>query len=306
MKTYTEKYKISVVICTYNRAPILVQSILSLDNQEEMKPGDYEIVIIDDGSTDDTAQKVRELQTITPLRYYFKDWGGRSEARNLGIEKAEGEIIVFVDDDIIAPPRFLANHLVKYNGKGKIVVRGPIVNIREPEIIPDFKPGAEHFSSAFFCTCNASTHKKTLEEIGGFDTDFKEYGFEDNEIGWRLRQAGCEYVFSNDAYIFHFKPHQGESLDKMKKRAQEMGRSAYIYHSKHSHWKVQMAVGLHPLNYYFSRLLSNKWVADWGEKLIVSGKLDKNPLLNDFFLGRIYHYIYLSSLLEAMKNKKRH
>ena len=303
MKKNVEKYKISVVICTFNRADILVQSILSLENQEGMNRDDYEMVVIDDGSTDDTAKRVKELQTGTSLRYFFKDWGGRSEARNLGIEKAEGEIIVFVDDDIIAPPRFLVNHLAKYDGDAKIVVRGPIVNVRKPEIIPDFKPGAEYFSSAFFCTCNASTHKKTLEEIGGFDTDFKEYGFEDNEIGWRLRQAGCTYVFSMDAYIFHYKPHKGESLDQMKKRAEEMGRSAYIYHSKHPHWKVKMAVGLHPLNYYFSRMLNNKWVADWGEKLIKSGKLDKNSLLYEFFLGRIYHNTYLSSLLEAAKIK---
>lgn len=301
MDINTEKYKISVVICTFNRASILVQSILSLDNQENMNPGDYEIVVIDDGSTDDTAKMVQELHTETPLRYYFKDWGGRSEARNLGIEKAKGDIIVFVDDDVIAPRQFLISHLAQYNGNNKIVVRGPIVNVRKPELIPDFKPGAEYFSSAFFCTCNASTHKKTLEDIGGFDTDFKEYGFEDNEIGWRLRQAGCAYVFSMDAYIFHYKPHLGESLEKMKKRAQEMGRSAYIYYSKHSHWKVRMAVGLHPLNYYFSRLLNNKWVSDWGEKLIRSGKLDKNPLLHEFFMGRIYHYAYLSSLLEAIK-----
>ncbi len=304
MKIITEKYKISVVICTYNRAPILIQSILSLDNQQEMTEGDYEIIVVDDGSTDDTAVKIRELKTRTPLRYFFKDWGGRSEARNLGIEKAKGEIIVFVDDDVIAPPGFLANHLVKYKGNDKIVVRGPIVNVKEPRIIPDFKPGAEYFSSAFFCTCNASTHRKTLVDIGGFDTDFKEYGFEDNEIGWRLRQAGCSYIFSNDAYIFHYKPQKGESLENMKKRAQEMGRSAYIYYSKHSHWKVKMAVGLHPLNYYFSRLLSNKWLAEWGEKLIKSGKLDKNPLLQEFFLGRIYHYAYLSSLLEAMRKSR--
>lgn len=303
MKTDAPKFKISVVICTYNRAPILIQSIVSLDNQEGVNSGDYEIIIIDDGSGDDTAMRVKELETQTSLRYFFKDWGGRSEARNMGIEKAQGEIIVFVDDDIIAPPRFLTCHLEKYCGTNKIVVRGPIVNVREPEIIPDFKPGPEYYSSAFFCTCNASTHKKTLEEIGGFDTDFKEYGFEDNEIGWRLRQAGCEYIFSMDAYIFHYKPHQRETLEKMKKRAEEMGRSAFIYHSKHNHWKVKMAVGLHPLNYYFSRLLNNKYMANWGEKLIKSGKLDKTPFLQEFFLGRIYHHSYLSSLLDASKKE---
>ena len=300
------KLKLSVVICTHNRSEMLERSILSLDKQEEIDSSHYEIIIIDDGSTDDTRTRTEKIGTKVKVHYFFKDWGGRSEARNLGIEKASGEIVVFVDDDIVAPPRFLINHLSKYEDGKKMVVRGPIVNVREPKIIPGFKPGPEYYSSAFFCTCNASTKRKILEEVGGFDTDFKEYGFEDNEIGWRLRQAGCEYIFSNDAYIFHHKPYQGrekaESLDEMKKRAQELGRSAEIYYRKHSHWKVKMAVGLHPVNYYISRILNNKWIAGWGENLIKSGKLDNSPLLHEFFSGRIYQYTYLSSLLDAIKS----
>lgn len=296
--------KISVVICTHNRADLLIGSIKTLERQEGVEPGEYEIIIIDDGSTDDTRRKVESLETTVKVRYFFKDWGGRSEARNLGIENAVGEIIIFVDDDILAPSHFLKSHLAEYDSGEKIVVRGPIVNVAQYEITKDYKPGMADLSGAFFCTCNASTRRDTLLQLGGFDTDFKEYGFEDNEMGWRLREAGCRVKFSLDAYIFHYKPDEGKEesvvLEEMKKRAAELGRSAVIYYRKHPHWKVKMAIGIHPLNYYFSRILNNRWLAELGEKWIREGKTRGSEALHGFFTRRIYHYTYMKNLLESL------
>jgi glycosyltransferase involved in cell wall biosynthesis len=298
--------KLSVVICTHNRADLLAGSIKTLDRQDGIEASDYEIVVIDDGSTDHTKDAVEKLETGVPVLYYYKNWGGRAEARNLGIEKARGEIVVFVDDDILAPPHFLLSHLKEYKDGEKTVVRGPIVNITDYEMIPDFKPKMYHMSGAFFCTCNASSTRKVLNEIGGFDPDFREYGFEDNEIGWRLRQAGCKVSFSMDAYIFHYKPVEGKDrkqiLAELKAKAGEMGRSAAIYYKKHPHWKVCMAVGLHPLNYYFQRILSCKLLAEYSEKVLASGKIDKNHILHSFFTDRIFQYHYLSSIRKALSD----
>ncbi|MCD4782943.1 MAG: glycosyltransferase [Candidatus Eremiobacteraeota bacterium] len=300
-------YNLSVIICTHNRADLLAGSIETLDKQEDVNSGDYEIIVVDDGSTDDTQDRIKNLNTDVEVRYFYKNWGGRSEARNLGIENAGGDVILFVDDDILAPPNFLKSHLKEYESGENIVVRGPIVNVAEYEIIPDFKPKPYQFSGAFFCTCNASTWRETLLRVGGFDTDFKEYGFEDNEIGWRLREAGCKVHFCMDAYIFHYKPDEGKEksvvLEEMKKRAQELGRSAAIYYRKHPHWKVKMAIGIHPLNYYYTRILNNRWLAGMGENWIKSGKAE-NPTLHMFFSGRIFQYNYLSSLLDALKEEK--
>lgn len=301
-------YNLSVIICTYNRADLLAGSIRTLDKQEGINPGEYEIIVVDDGSTDDTHARVKNLNMDVEVRYFHKDWGGRSEARNLGIQNARGDVVLFVDDDILAPPCFLKSHLKEYESGMNIVVRGPIVNVAEYKIIPDFKPKPHHFSGAFFCTCNASTWRDTLVRVGGFDTDFKEYGFEDNEIGWRLREAGCKVRFCMSAYIFHYKPYEGKEksvvLEEMKKRARELGRSAAIYYRKHPHWKVKMAIGIHPLNYYYTRILNNRWLAEMGENWIKSGKAD-NPTLHLFFSRRIFQYNYLSSLLEALKEEKR-
>ncbi|MCE1245148.1 MAG: glycosyltransferase [Firmicutes bacterium] len=298
--------KLSVVICTHNRADLLAGSIMTLDKQEGIESSDYEIVVVDDGSTDHTRDAVEKLKTKVPVSYYFKDWGGRAEARNLGIEKAQGEIIVFVDDDVLAPPHFLLSHLKEYKDGEKTVVRGPIVNVQEYVIIPDFTPKMFHMSGAFFCTCNASSTRKILMEIGGFDPGFKEYGFEDNEIGWRLRQHGCKVNFSMDAYIFHYKPVESKKREQvvaeLKSKAGEMGRSAAIYFSKHPHWKVKMAVGLHPLNYYFQRILSCKPVAEYSEKVLLSGKSEGNPVMHAFFTDRIFQHHYLSSIRNALSD----
>jgi len=301
-------YNLSVIICTHNRAELLAGSIETLDKQEGVNLGDYEIIVVDDGSTDDTENRIKNLDTDVEVRYFYKDWGGRSEARNLGIEKAKGDIIIFVDDDILAPPQFLKSHLKEYESGENIIVRGPIVNIDDYRIIPDFKPKPYHFSGAFFCTCNASTWRDNLIKVGGFDTDFREYGFEDNEIGWRLREAGSKVHFCMEAYIFHYKPHDGKEksviLEEMKKRARELGRSAAVYYRKHPHWKVKMAIGIHPLNYYYTRILNNSWLADMGENWIKSGKLE-NAVLHSFFSRRIFQYNYLSSLLGALKENNR-
>lgn len=297
--------KLSVVICTHNRGELLEKSILSLDNQKQINSSEYEIVVVDDGSDDDTRTRVENINASVLVRYFYKDWGGRSEARNLGIEQSKGRVVLFVDDDVIAPPNFLYAHLSQYEKNDKIVVRGPIVNVNRHEMIPNFEPNMSHYSKAFFCTCNASTLRETLIEAGGFDTNFKEYGFEDNEIGWRLRQAGCKMVFRMDAYIFHYKPDEGreasQTLKEMKKRAAEMGRSAAIYCKKHRHWMVQMAVGTHPAVYYYSRLLNNCFAAGYGEKLINSGFTKKHPNLHSFFSKRIFQYHYLKSLVSALK-----
>lgn len=297
--------KLSVVICTHNRSGLLQGTVESLCRQDGIESADYEIVIIDDGSTDDTGERIGNLRLPVELRYFYKDWGGRSEARNTGIEKAGGKIILFVDDDILAPPSFIANHIRHYAKPGRIVVRGPIVNVSEYRQIPDFKPGMAYYSGAFFCTCNASARKKDLMDVGGFDTDFREYGFEDNELGWRLREAGCRVEFDMDAFLFHYKPVQGretgESLDDMEKRAGELGRSAGMYLKKHPHWKVRMAVGMDPFNYIYSSMFNNRFFHDAGVRLIESGKLNKLPLLHSFFSGRIYWHVYFENLCNSMK-----
>ncbi len=95
--------KISVVIPTYNREYLLGKSVLSVLNQTY---GDFELIIVDDGSTDQTRAKVSGYQD-SRIKYLYKENGGVSSARNLGINHASGEYIGFLDSDDSWPENFL-------------------------------------------------------------------------------------------------------------------------------------------------------------------------------------------------------
>lgn len=296
---------LSIVFGSRNRADLLVGSIRSIDSQGGVSPEEYEMVVVDDGSTDDTGEKVKNLKTRAPIRYYHQEWAGISVARNRAVQEARGKIIVFVDDDIIAPKNFVAVHKKQFEDGADILVRGPIIVIHNYEIPPDFSPTMLNRDRLAFCGCNASLLRETFLKLGGFDENFGEYGYEDNEFGWRLALSGVKTQFVLDAYIFHYKPKEGresgEDLDRMIKRAEAMGRMGWKYYKKHPHWKVKMAVGLHPLTYYYSSLLNNSVLVGWAKKLIESGKTKDNPALHYFLTKRIFQHHYLTSIREARK-----
>ena len=102
---------ISVVIPTYNRLPILIKCLDALENQilnDEIY--NFEVVIVDDGSTDGTVDWLRNNIEIYPhLRLFEQIHGGPALGRNLGVEKSKGDLIVFIDSDLVVDKYFLMN-----------------------------------------------------------------------------------------------------------------------------------------------------------------------------------------------------
>lgn len=299
---------VSVVFGSRNRAELLEGSIRSLDVQKGINPDEYEMVVVDDGSTDDTEERIKSLKTRMTLSYFRQDWQGISVARNRAVKEAKGDIIVFVDDDIIAPENFLSVHRRQFENGRNIMVRGPIIVIKDYRMPEGFKPTLVNRDRLAFCGCNASVLKSTFDGLGGFDEEFGEYGYEDNEFGWRLSVAGIRTSFILDAYIFHYKPviglEKGNDLDEMIKRAQSMGRMGWKYFRKHPHWKVRMAVGLHPLTYYYSSLVNSEPLARWARGIIDSGGAENNKALHGFLSKRIFQHHYLKSIRQAMNQDR--
>lgn len=292
-----KNYKISVIICTYNRAEILRVALESLGRNQLFSMHEYEIIVVDDGSTDHTEDVVKDIGFVCDRQYYKIAHAGRAAARNWGIKEARGDYILFVDDDIIAPPDLLQEHYELHRKHPHSVVRGPIINVTEHRIPEGRAVSWRDYSSAFFCTCNASVNKFALAAIGGFDEDFTEYGFEDNEIGWRLREKGWHARFNPKAIVYHYKPAlQKDQLAEMIQRAEELGRSAVAYYDKHPHWKVALATGLHPALRWWNRLLTNQKLYDYclREWNIAPDQL--TPGRRAFLEGRIFQYNYLRSL----------
>lgn len=156
------------------------------------------VLVVDDGSTDGTGAWLAdergrpgvELRVVTPERNV-----GRARARNLGAFAARGQWVVFVDDDIVAPPGLLAAHLAlleAHPGCGTIgfavtapeLIDAPHLHYLDTRGVA--RLGAGPAPARYFVTQNAAVPREAFTAVGGFDEDFRSYGFEDMEVAFRL------------------------------------------------------------------------------------------------------------------------
>ncbi len=188
---------LSVVIATKDRSRALARALRSLELQRSAPV--FEVIVVDNGSTDATPAIVEAQANrgVYPISYVYEAQPNRGKARNRGIEAANGGVIVFCDDDVQTPRHWLAAHARAHRGHPRTVVNGPILNVASYDDRP--KPTPANYSGAFLCTCNASVPRAALREIGGFDEGFDLYGWEDTELGVRLREAGVRHRFAWDA-----------------------------------------------------------------------------------------------------------
>ena len=238
--------RISVQICSYNRWHLLKRSLEALIAQD-LPNEEYEIVFVDDGSTDDSLAMARELAKTAPcqIKVLTKPNDGLSRARNLGIRNCEGEVILFMDDDTFADPGLLREHLALHEQHPRCVVLGWVNHIEELDPQGPRKYVMADYSRSFFWTSNVSVRKKYVEEVGLFDEDFLEYGWEDLELGWRLKKLGLERKTTDKAIVSHFKPpKQKKDLPGMLRQAESSARSALIYIKKRPGIRSRMATGI--------------------------------------------------------------
>ncbi len=200
--------KVSVVIATYNGERTLKAC---LDSVEKLNYPNYEIIVVDDGSTDTTPLIVRAHPSVRYLRHAQNL--GLSVARNTGIAAATGEIIAFTDSDCRADEDwlyYLIGDLLesKFGGIGgpnflppddSSVAAAVMVSPGGPAHVMLTDRQAEHIPG-----CNMAFYKWALQEIGGFDPIFHAAG-DDVDLCWRLQQAGYEIGFSPSAFVWHYR-----------------------------------------------------------------------------------------------------
>ncbi len=244
--------RISVIIATKDRQQYLEAALASLETQ--IGAPSYEVVVVDNGSTDDTkgvAQR-QSSRGVYPVTYVHEAEPNRGKARNRGIAEAGGYLMVFCDDDVQIPPGFLAAHEAAHSTTN-LVVNGPILNVSSYEERP--KPALGNYSRAFLCTCNVSVPKHSLDAVGGFDEAFNLYGWEDTELGVRLREAGLRWKFAWDAYLWHIKPPSENTLEVETRKALEKARMARRFIEKQPSSRARMATGAHGMNLVRGRYL---------------------------------------------------
>lgn len=213
--------KVSVIIPTYNRREILLRALAALAGQT-YPAAQFEVLVCDDGSTDDTAMQVTQIVTPYRLIYLRRDKGGPAAARNLGLPRARGEIILILNDDAIAAPDLVARHVQAQVRLQQKQVKAAVLGI--------FTPKREECSSPFlellhqrdvnfryskmqphqfydyrhFWTCNLSLPWTAFEVAGLFDEDF--WAAEDIDLGYRLEQHGYRIYYDPSCKAEHDHP----------------------------------------------------------------------------------------------------
>ncbi|MEH2418901.1 glycosyltransferase family 2 protein [Nostoc sp.] len=243
----------SVVIPTYNRQPILEKCLRALEMQELSQPSAvsrYEIVLVDDGSTDGTLDWLTEHKEEFPhVQWFQQDHAGPAAARNLGVEQAQGDTIIFIDSDLVVLDNFLqahANALMQGQeklGSDRFFTYGAVINTcnfdnptAEPYKVTDF-------SAAFFATGNVAIPKHWLEKAGLFDTSFQLYGWEDLELGVRLKKLGLTLIKCPEAVGYHWHPpFKLEQIPRLIDQEIQRGRMGVLFYQKHPTWEVRMMI----------------------------------------------------------------
>ncbi len=228
----TETPFVSIIVCSYNGGATLRACLQSL---EEIHYPKFEIVLVDDGSTDNTAAIASEFPAV---RYFHQSNRGLSAARNAGAAAARGDVFAYTDSDCMADVdwmRFLVGTLTSGDFAG---VGGP--NVSPParnwiQACVAAAPGgpshvlltdvvAEHIPG-----CNMAFWRWAFENVGGFDPEYRKAG-DDVDFCWRLQQAGGVIAFSPAAIVWHYRRF---TLGAFRKQQQGYGEAESLLRFKH-------------------------------------------------------------------------
>jgi serine acetyltransferase/GT2 family glycosyltransferase len=225
--------KLSVVIATYNRAALLRRLLLQLGEQT-VPASDYEVCVVDDGSSQDVAEALSDLRPPYALRLFRQRNEGAASARHAGVRAARGELILFLDDDMQIGRDFVEQHLRAHGSAGRAVVLGRIQADPALSKMPLFerwhsalldrkaeaiREGSLQPTGDLLFTGNASLRRDDYLAVGGFDSSLPHS--EDVELGLRLEKSGVAFRFCESAWTLHGSDHT--SLSKWRARARRYG-----------------------------------------------------------------------------------
>lgn len=243
-------YLVSVIIPTYNRSNLLYETLYSLKNQKINKEN-FEVIICDDGSTDDTKKVVDSFSKDMNLKYFYqKDEGFRAaRARNMGIKNSSGDICIFIDSGCIVGENFINEHISSHIGEKDVVIGGVLGfdqfknnngdNILKLYDRNDIEGTIERLKKAksydlrepmykklgdclklweapwaVFWTGNVSVKKSFLDLCGGFDEWFNTWGGEDTELGINLYVNKGVYKLNRNLIAIHYPHEKHNNFDK--------------------------------------------------------------------------------------------
>ena len=259
--------RVSVIVPTHNRKQQLLACLAALTRQSIL-PQEFEVVVVDDGSTDGTKEALEGRRFPFALRYVRQDNAGPGAARNVGIDHAAGELVLFIGDDIIADERLLEEHLLNHATRvepGTAVLghidwvdtapRNAVMEYVSGDATQQFAynlvPRLSRLDHRFFYTSNLSLKRQFLVDAANagvrFDPCFRRAAFEDSEFALRLMPRGLQITYAASARAAH--DHYMD-LDGFARREFGAGEMAVIFYRKHPGQDDELQV---------------RWIADFVE-----------------------------------------
>ena len=224
----------SFVIPTYNNRSLLQNTLKALDRLNPCDSGEFEVVVVDDGSDDGTGEMVGCLDVKYPRIYLYLENTGescRARTRNQGWRVANGEIVIFIDSDIMIRKDHLRELERCFTLDPDILVTGNRIMMGKQDSPEKFlmdPPGscaemeldnleirhflyetlsynaqANQFDWMQVYSCNMAVLKKNLDRVGGFDEKIKHWGMEDQELGCSLKKMGIRIVINSRLEVIH-------------------------------------------------------------------------------------------------------
>lgn len=230
--------RISVIIPVHNQYPVVKRVLAGLEKQKCSRYA-FEVVIVDDGSTDETPLFLERYagQTELNVQLVHGDGKGAGAARNLGVEHARGEYVLFLDGDTIPSDDLILRHLKHQNefGDRNAVVMGTfdmdpqLLVSQQARVVPrDFsfnEDGLVELNWYQYRTPNTSLRRALLEQLNGFNIDL--FPAEDTEIAYRLAKLGVRFYFDESIKSLH---HHPMDLNNYLKRGAVYGKAVALWY----------------------------------------------------------------------------
>jgi len=314
--------RITIIIPTYNRLARLKQVLVALEAQDY--PHDqFNVVIISDGSTDGTDAFFQHLSTKLDLIFATQVNQGPAAARNHGLRQANGEYILFIDDDVLPIPGLITEHMRLHATQANLVVLGPMLTPNDFTLSPwvaweqamlDKQYAAMQKkrwapSARQFYTGNTSVARKYLLAVGGFDERFRRA--EDVELAYRLAKLDLHFVFNPQAIGYHYAE---RSYQSWLKTPYVYGRNDVIFAREHELPILKAMQEEFEMRNRLTQILvwaclDRPRLSQWAEGLIKAlsnqfGGLGKGRLARVCY-SAIFNLRYYQGVADEMGNRRR-
>ncbi|MBV9175284.1 MAG: glycosyltransferase [Chloroflexi bacterium] len=309
---------VSIVVPTYNRRESLHRLLTALAEQT-YPTNAFEVIVIDDGSTDGTRDLLKSVRVPYSLGSFEQEHHGPAEARNFGASRAAGDLVLFLDDDVVPCRELISVHVATHTAHGPLaVVIGPMsaptdwqrsawVRWEEEKLEWQYeamRAGVWRATERQFYTANSSLSRDLFARAGGFDSTFKRA--EDVELGYRLRNVGAQFVFTPEADVLHY---ASRTFAAWCRTPYQYGRYDVIMTRDRGHEALSRALqefqARHPLNRALSRLTVGRptllkptlWIL---RAAVLGGDLVHSARLTSSALSAIFNLLYWQGVCDEL------